>query len=100
MSKPPRVRIWEKQLQDKFNRNEGGYPGQIETLRKRCVYDELASSKSKQIPGTRSLVHQYYNASGERVMSTRCFLKPDGTLGGSGKIDPKELLVAGIMYFK
>jgi hypothetical protein len=100
MTKPPRVRIPEKDLQNKFNRNEGGYPAQISILQKRCVYDEPASPKSNQVPGTRSLVIQYYNAVGERVLTTHHFLKPDGTLGGRGKIDPKELLVDGIMYFK
>jgi hypothetical protein len=42
----------------------------------------------------------YYNETGEHVMSTHRFLRPDGTLGGSGKPDPKELLVDDTMYFK
>jgi hypothetical protein len=100
MSNAPRVRIPETELRNKFNRNEGGYPDQISSLRKRNIYNELASAKSNQVAGTRSIVDMYYNQAGERVMTLQYFLKPDGTLGASGKLDPKELLVDGIMYFK
>ena len=96
----PRIRITENELQRKFNNNEGGYPSQIARLKKRTVYDEPASPKSGQVPGTRSIVEMYYNAAGQRVMTLHYFLKPDGTLGGSGKMDPKELLVGNAMYFK
>jgi hypothetical protein len=99
MTGTPRRRIPEKDLQDKFNKNEGGYPLKIATLRKRNIYDELANPKSRQVPGTRSIVDQYYEAS-RRVMTLHYFLKPDGTLGGSGKMDPKELLVGDTMFFK
>jgi len=33
-------------------------------------------------------------------MTLHYFLKPDGTLGGSGKMGPKELLVDDTIYFK
>ena len=42
----------------------------------------------------------YYNQAGQRVMTLQYFLRPDGTLGASGKLDPKELLVGNVMYFK
>jgi hypothetical protein len=99
MSDTLRIRIPEKDLQDKFNRNEGGFPSEIATLRRRNIYDELASPKSRQVPGTRSIVDQYYNDK-QRVMTLHYFQKPDGTLGGSRKMDPKELLVGDTMYFK
>ena len=42
----------------------------------------------------------YYNKAGQRVMTLQYFLKPDGNLGASGRMDPKELFVDGTMYFK
>jgi hypothetical protein len=100
MTDTPRTRISERDLRDKFNNNEGGYPSKIATLLKRTIYNELASPKSSQVPGTRSIVDRYYNEAGQPVMTLHHFLKPDGTLGGSGKMDPKELLVDGTIYFK
>ncbi len=55
---------------------------------------------SKQEPGTRSIVDSYYDETDRKVMTLHHFLRPNGTLGGSGKPDPKELLVDGIMYYK
>jgi hypothetical protein len=85
MTDTPRTRISERDLRDKFNNNEGGYPSKIATLLKRTVYNELASPKSLQVPETRSIVDRYYNQAGQLVMTLHYFLKPDGTLGGSGK---------------
>ena len=85
-------------MQDKFNNNEGGYPAQIDSLSSVCIYDQPASLKSRQTPGTRSKVYKYfdgYNA----VMWLHCYERPDGALGGSGKMDPKRLLVNGVEYY-
>ncbi len=98
MTHIPSVRIPCRQLQDKFNKNEGGYPAKIDSLSRVCIYDQLCSPKSHQGPGTRSKVYKYFD--GHRpVMWLHCFERPDGTLGGSGKMDPKRLLVNGIAYF-
>lgn len=99
MNKFPKVRISETALQGKFNRNEGGYPSKISTLRTRRLYDKPAHPSSKQVPGTRSIVDAYYDGS-QLVMVLHHFLKPDGTLGASGKLDPKQLLVNDTMYVK
>jgi hypothetical protein len=32
-------------------------------------------------------------------MLLHCFVKPDGRLGASGKMDPKRLLVDGVYYY-
>jgi hypothetical protein len=100
MNKAPRIRISENELRGKFNRNEGGNPARRARLKVRRVYDEPASPMSKQEPGTRSIVDSYYDETDRKVMTLHHFLRPNGTLGGSGKPDPKELLVDGIMYYK
>lgn len=44
-------------------------------------------------PGTRSQIIRYHDASGQWLVVVHQYLRPDGTLGGSGKPDPKRLRV-------
>jgi hypothetical protein len=86
-SRTPSVRITCHELQNKFNGNEGGYPAKIESLRCNCIYDELASPRSKQPLGTRSKVYKYFDGE-TSVMVLHCFVLRSGELGASGKMDP------------
>lgn len=47
---------------------------------------------------TRSQIITYHDHNGVRVALVHQYLRPDGALGGSGKPDPKELLVEGVLY--
>jgi len=94
----PAVRITKKALQRKFNDNEGGYPAQIHSLRRVCTYDEPANFKSHQEPGTRSVLYKYFDGA-QPVMWLHCFIRSDGKLGASGKMDPKRLFVNGVYFF-
>lgn len=96
--KVPVVRVTDKVLQGKFNRNEGGYPGRIDSLRRVCIHDRPASPKSGQKPGTRSKLYKYFDGD-VAVMYLHCFVEPSGKLGASGKMDPKRLLVNGVYYY-
>ena len=98
MIRPRIVRISPKQLRDKFNNNEGGFPSRIDELSRIAIYDKPASPHSNQPPGTRSVLYEY-KYHGQRVMLLDCFRLPSGKIGGSGKMDPKGLLV-GDTYFK
>jgi hypothetical protein len=94
----PSVRVTQHELRNKFNTNEGGYPARINSLPCVCIYDEPAHPKSRQTPGTRSKVYKYFDGL-NAVMWLHCFECPDGSLGGSGKMDPKRMLVAGVEYY-
>lgn len=48
--------------------------------------------------GTRSQTVQYFAQDGQRVAVVHQYLLPDGTLGASGKPDPKMLLVGNVLY--
>jgi hypothetical protein len=48
--------------------------------------------------GTLSNVDKYYDLD-QLVMVVHYFRRPDGSLGGSGKYDPKKLLVDGVLYW-
>lgn len=47
---------------------------------------------------TRSQVLAYYNDQNERIAIVHQYLRTDGTLGLSGRPDPKKLLRNGILY--
>jgi hypothetical protein len=47
---------------------------------------------------TKSQIVAYINSNGQQVALVHQYLKPDGTLGGSCKPDPKELLLGGVLY--
>ena len=47
---------------------------------------------------TRSQIVASYDASGERVAVVHQYLRPDGSIGGSGRPEPKALVEGGIIY--
>jgi hypothetical protein len=49
-------------------------------------------------PGSVSQEVRYYDADNYEVARVHQYVKPDGTLGGSGLPDPKRLYIDGIMY--
>jgi hypothetical protein len=97
-AQPSAIKVTCAELQSKFNGNEGGYPGQVDSLRRECIYDQPAHAKSRQPPDTRSKLYKYFDGS-TPVMWLHCFERPDGTLGGSGRMDPKRLFIRGEYYF-
>jgi hypothetical protein len=62
------------------------------------IYNKPAPAKAGQPRGTKSQIIAYINSNGEQIALVHQYLKPDGTLGGSGKPDPKELLVGEVLY--
>lgn len=61
------------------------------------VESDPASPRSRQRPGTKSERVIYFD-SGEWVAECHRFVHPDGTLGGSGMLDPKALLIDDTQY--
>jgi len=58
-----------------------------------------ASADAGQVPGTLSQMISYREPDcNNEVARAHRYLKPDGTLGGSGKPDPKLVLQGGILY--
>lgn len=49
-------------------------------------------------PGTRSQFIRYLDRGGQWVVEIHQYLRPDGTLGGSGKRDPKRLRIGNTIY--
>lgn len=76
------------------------YEGRIEAglLREMVIYDEPPAPTSRQPEGTRSEVVDYLDEDGRTLARVHRFVNPDGTLGGSGLMDPLELLHDGRIY--
>jgi hypothetical protein len=58
-----------------------------------------APAKANQPAGTLSQMIAYRERkSGDQLASAHRYLRPDGTLGASGKPDPKSLMVNGVLH--
>lgn len=62
------------------------------------IYNKPAGPEAGQTQGTKSQVVAYINSNGGQIALVHQYLKRDGTLGGSGKPDPKELLEDDVLY--
>lgn len=49
-------------------------------------------------PGTRSQIIRYVDLAGQWVAVIHQYCRPDGSLGASGKPDPKRLRIAGTVF--
>jgi hypothetical protein len=63
------------------------------------VYSEgLPQKSSQEPPGTLSQIVAYLDAQGRQVAIVHQYLRKDGSLGASGKPDPKKLFHEGTLY--
>ena len=61
--------------------------------------DKLAPDAAQQAPGTLSQMVSFREPGCDnQVALAHRYLKPDGTIGGSGRPDPKLVLQDGILY--
>src|SRR5688500_3817542 len=86
-----RVDAWE--LRRRFN--EGRYWERLADGELHAKYrrnNHPAPAQAEQPYCTRSQEVSYLDADGNEVARVHQYLRPDGTLGGSGRPDPKRLL--------
>jgi len=57
-----------------------------------------SSERSGEPYCTRSQIIDYWHANGERIAKAHRYLRPDGTIGGSGLPDPNVLVENGVRY--
>ncbi len=98
MKAPPRRRVPCAELRQRFN--AGGYAQRLEEGTLRAVLkDECRATSRDEPPGTRSQTVADPDEQGQRIVLVHQYLRPDGSIGGSGRPDPKWLLEGGIVYF-
>jgi hypothetical protein len=67
-------------------------------LTERLIREGNPTPTANQPPGTKSQVIAYMNQNGVQVAVVHRYLRPDGTLGGSGRPDPKKVFHKGQLY--
>lgn len=99
MSEPPIKRVSANALRKLFN--DSGYWEQYQNGQ---LQSTLRKSKHPSPPlanepfCTQSQYITYINELGEKIAGVHQYLRPDGTIGLSGRPDPKEVCVDGVLY--
>jgi len=82
--------------------NNSQWPGMISTgyLVPQLLRDNILQNPNlKGEPqGTRSQTIRYYDLAGQWVVVIHQYLRPDGSLGASGKPDPKRLRINATIF--
>jgi len=92
-------RIPEHELQQMFN--EGDYAGRLRRneLTAHLLKDGPAPLRDDLPPGSRSQMVVYRDTQTRKVVAeVHQYMRPNGTLGASGKQDPKRIFVGNIAY--
>jgi hypothetical protein len=98
VSRPVR-RVTPQELRNLFN-SRGYYERVIRNELTAALESERpARTEANQPPGTLSQMVWYYDKSLRRVALVHQYLRPDGSLGGSGRPDPKRLLLDDEILF-
>ena len=63
-----------------------------------CLKDFGWATSIDEPPGTQSLTVAYVDDEFHRVFLVHFYLRPDGSIGASGRPDPKWLLDNGVVY--
>jgi hypothetical protein len=80
--------------------NEGKFWERVQSgeLDAVILRDRIAPPTAGQLPGSHSQSVSYRDEDGNEVARVHQYLKPDKTIGATGRPDPKRLLVDGILY--
>jgi hypothetical protein len=98
MSNPRRINVPAERLRKIFN--DGGY---WELAKQGKLFEKVYSEKPPQArsgepPGTLSQILAYLDSQGRQVAIVHQYLRKDGSIGGSGRPDPKKLFYQGNVY--
>ena len=103
MEKPPAgtiIYVTEWELRAMFNEARFVERAEVGELRMRITRSKPCKNESihNWIPGTLNQMIEYYDLDDRLVAKAHCFMRPDGILAASGKIDPKRVLKDGVYY--
>ena len=101
-SPSPVVRVTETELRRRFN--DGHYAERADRGELRIVIldprNRPAPVGAHQAPGTVSQMISYRDSDDTELARAHQYVRPDGTIGGSGRPDPKILFENGILYLQ
>src|SRR5262245_45150744 len=94
---PPKIEVSPRELRERFNRGNYVQRAAAGELSTRILKEGHPSPPRAALPiCTRSQSIAYLDAKGDEVAMVHQYLKPDGSLGASGRPDPKRLLENGV----
>jgi hypothetical protein len=99
MFEPPVKRVSASVLRKLFN--ESGYweqyqNGQLQAILRKTKHPTAPLAQEPTCTQSQYII--YVNEEGIKVAGVHQYLRADGTLGLSGRPDPKEVLINGILY--
>lgn len=93
------MRIEPKELQKLFNDGQYWEQAKAGELSVKVREDRHPALMAANEPFcTHSQMLSYFDKDGSEVARVHQYLRPDGTVGASGKPDPKRLLKDGVIY--
>jgi hypothetical protein len=98
MTLPPVVRITEWKMRWLFRKHDIWRKVKRGELIEVVTRSANAIPEANQMPGAKSQRIEYRDPNGLTVAVIHQYLNLDGSLGASGKPDPKEILINGIIY--
>jgi|SRR5208282_4126819 len=91
------VPVW--RIQQLFNEGKFAERAKSGEFRKRMVSDQYANpTKTGMPPGTKTQMVEYIDANDNQIALVHQYRLPDGSIGASGKPDPKKLLIGEYLY--
>jgi hypothetical protein len=96
---PPIKRILEDEMRERFNRIDFATKLRAGGLIERLLDDRHPSLPAANEPHcTRSQMISYRDRDGNEVARVHQYVRPDKTIGASGRPDPKRVFENGILY--
>ena len=89
----PVRRVEPDEIREIFNESglfERADRGELESL---LMVDRLVQPEVGLLEGTRSQMVWYLSPEGQKLALVHQYLLPDGTIGGSGRPDPKRMIL-------
>lgn len=87
-------------IRDMFNKSQ--FPGMIEDRKLTPIYLRNAHLKAPQIKHepycTHSQMIRYLDQTGQWIVEIHQYLRPDKSIGGGGKPDPKRLRIGNVVF--
>jgi hypothetical protein len=100
MTHPQRKKVTPEELRQMFN--DTTIPSQIKSgeLRQKLKSQGHPSPPRAGLPYcTYSQILSFWDSKGKLVAICHQYKRPDGTIGGSGKPDPKMIMIQGTIYY-
>ena len=96
---PPERFVSPSELRRMFNEGDFWRRAEAGEFEKEILRDGHPSAPRAPEPiCTRSMIIAYVDSGKEMVAVVHQYLRTDGTLGGSGRPDPKKLFINGVHY--